>query len=240
MPRKTKLERATDDDGYAVVPKEAVQPVVPEVPVLSEKTFKQVIREKKPQTERQKQAVEKLIERNRIRWEEKRAWKEENAEQILADAKAKKEEAAKLAAEEAKRKRKEQEEALIAAGTHVRVKVAPKRGYTSKAPPSRSEETASEETEMSDTGSFQREESEEEQPVRPSRVPKEKAPVPKSRKAPPPPSESETETDGEYKSRERVARREVKKNLQALRSIDEALVAAQGNPYAALIASRWK
>jgi len=230
MPRKTKVEQVVDEDGYALVPKEVVQPAIPEVPVVAEKVLRQAMRVPREQTERQKLAAIKMVEANKIRW---------------AENKIKKEEQAKLAAEEAKRKRKEQEEALIAAGTHVRVKVAPKRAYRkSKAPPSQSEETATDgddRDETSDTDSFQG--ASRPAPARPapSAPPSPVAPkaTSRSRKAPPPPSESETETDGEYKSRERVARRDVKKNLQALRAIDEAL-SASSNPYSALIASRWR
>lgn len=226
MPRKTKVDKITDEDGFAVVPKEVVQPEIPELPVVSQAKLQAKV--KVGQTERQKLATEKLKEANRIRW---------------AENKIKKEEQAKLQAEEAKRKRKEEEEALIAAGTHVRVRVAPKRPYRkSKAPASPVEETATDEDETSDTDSFQAASRPESAPEAPSAPPSPapKASAPRSRKAPPPPSESETETDGEYKSRERVARRDVKKNLQALRSIDEALTQAAGNPYLALIASRWK
>jgi hypothetical protein len=215
MPRKSKVAKMMDEEGFAVVPKEVVQPEIPELPVVSQSKLKEKI--KAGQSERQKLATEKLTEANKIRW---------------AENKIKKEEQTKLDAEEAKKKRKEQEEALIAAGTHIRVKVAPKRAYKAKAPAIQSEETATEDE--NDTAAFQAE-----RPAPPTAQP---SPVKasRSRKAPPPPSESETETDGEYKSRERSARRDVKKNLQALRSIDEALTQAAGNPYLALIASRWK
>lgn len=223
MPRKTKVDKMIDEEGFAVVPKEVVQPDIPELPVVSQAKLQAKV--KVGQTERQKLATEKLKEANRIRW---------------AENKIKKEEEAKRAADEAKRKRKEDEEALIAAGTHVRVKVAPKRVYRKSKAASPPEEPATDEGETSDTDAFQVASRPSGAPSAPPSPVAPKASAPRSRKAPPPPSESETETDGEYKSRERAARRDVKKNLQALRSIDEALTASSGNPYLALIASRWK
>ena len=140
---------------------------------------------------------------------------------------------------EAKRKEKEdeivkaktdkraKEEELINAGTHIRVKVLPKKVYKPRAKAIPVEETATEEEdEEDDTASFQAK-------------PQAKK---RSQKAPPPSDEetTETETDDDYKNQKRVVRREVKKNLKALKKIDEVLEQSQGNPYLSYLSQRWK
>jgi len=201
MPRKTKISEALNDEGIAIVPKEVVPPPQ-EVPVVSQTAVKTKI--KREMTEAQRLNMVKMIEANKIKWEAKRKAKEE------AEA-------------QAKEKRKAEEQALIDAGTHIRVKIAPKREYKPRAKAIPVEET---------------EEEEEEEEVFQAPAVK-----PKSRKArvPSDTETTETETDGEeYKSKKRAVRREVKKNLSALKKIDEVLEQSSGNPYLAYLTQKWK
>jgi len=127
----------------------------------------------------------------------------------------------------AKTDKRAKEEELINAGTHIRVKVLPKKVYKPRAKAIPAEETATEEEdEEDDTASFQAK-------------PQVKR---RSQKAPPPSDEetTETETDDDYKNQKRVVRREVKKNLKALKKIDEVLEQSQGNPYLSYLSQRWK
>jgi len=200
MPRKTKISEALNDEGIAIVPKEVVPPPQ-EVPVVSQTAVKTKI--KREMSEAQRLNMVKMIEANKIKWEAKRKAKEE-------------------AETEAKAKRKAEEQALIDAGTHIRVKIAPKREYKPRAKAIPAEETEEEE--------------EEEEAFQAPAV------KPKSRKArvPSDTDTTETETDDDYKSKKRAVRREVKKNLSALKKIDEVLEQSAGNPYVAFLAQRWK
>lgn len=150
--------------------------------------------------------------------------------------------------------KKQEEEEKIQAGTHTRYKVLPKREVKPKPVPPPIQESESEEEE-------------EEEPVK--RVPKQHSPedtytsrrggahtpVLKEkttryyREAPhrrQPDTETETETDtdydSDYKKPKRVVRREVKKNLKALKQIDEVLETGNVNvnPYLQFLSNRWK
>lgn len=136
--------------------------------------------------------------------------------------------------------KKQEDEAKIQAGTHTRYQVLPKREAKPKPVPPPIQESESEEEE-------------EEEPVK--RVPKQRAPVLKEkttryyREAPhrrQPDTETETETDtdydSDYKKPKRVVRREVKKNLKALKQIDEVLETGNVNvnPYLQFLSNRWK
>lgn len=148
--------------------------------------------------------------------------------------------------------KKQEDEAKIQAGTHTRYQVLPKREAKPKPVPPPIQESESEE-----------EEEEEEEPVK--RVPKHRAPVLKEKttryyrvkenqrfstsEAPhrrQPDTETETETDtdydSDYKKPKRVVRREVKKNLKALKQIDEVLETGNVNvnPYLQFLSNRWK
>jgi hypothetical protein len=202
MSRKTKITELQNEDGTIVIEKD----VQPEIPTISTTAVKAKV--KREMTEAQRLNMLKMIEANKVKWEAKRKAKEEEEVKAKADKRAK-------------------EEELIKAGTHIRVKVQPKRVYKPRAKPIQEEETATEEEdEESDTGSFQA-------------VPQVKR---RSQKAPPPSDEetTETETDDDYKNQKRVVRREVKKNLKALKKIDEVLEQSQGNPYLAYLTQRWK
>lgn len=144
--------------------------------------------------------------------------------------------------------KKQEDEAKIQAGTHTRYQVLPKREAKPKPVPPPIQESESEEEE-------------EEEPVK--RVPKQRAPVLKEKttryyrvkenqrfstsEAPhrrQPDTETETETDtdydSDYKKPKRVVRREVKKNLKALKQIDEVLETGTVNPYLQFLSNRWK
>ena len=203
MPRKTKISEATDDEGYSIVPKETLTIPPADVPIATTTAVKTKI--KREMSEAQRLNMIRMVEANKIKWEEKRKAK--------AEAEA-----------QSKTQRKAEDQALIDAGTHIRVKILPKREYKKREKPTPEEETEEEEEEE-DKPAFQ------------------KKPVKRSQKAPPPSDEetTETETDGEeYKNQKRVVRREVKKNLKALKKIDEVLEQSSGNPYLAYLTQRWK
>ena len=131
------------------------------------------------------------------------------------------------AVEAAEKARKDDIEAKLKAGTHVRVKIIPKTKRVKKevveAPPVSEESESSVEYQASS------------KPVK----------VKKTR--PPPPSETETETaedtetDGEsYKQGKRNVRREVKKNIKALKEIDNVISSNSGNPYLSYLTGKWK
>lgn len=147
--------------------------------------------------------------------------------------------------------KKQEDEAKIQAGTHTRYKVLPTREVKPKGKPA--------------PPPIQESESEEEESVK--RVPKQRAPedtytsrrgatpvlkekttryyreIPHRRQAD---TETETETDtdydSDYKKPKRVVRREVKKNLKALKQIDEVLETGNVNvnPYLQFLSNRWK
>lgn len=209
MPKKKLVaEIGMNEDGTAVIPKEDI----PEIPVVSESKVKAKV--KREMSEAQRLNMLKVIEANKIRWAKKREEKEK-------------------AEEEAKMKKKADEEALIRAGTHVRVKIAPAKPRKPREKPIQVEESATEEEE----------EEEEVFQAPPPRV-KKAVSVKKSQRAPPPPSTdeetTETETDDDYKAKKREVRREVKKNLKALKAIDEVIESSAGNPYLAYLAQKWK
>ena len=202
MPLKTKITELQNEDGTVVVQKD----VQPEIPTVSTTAVKAKV--KREMTEAQRLNMLKMIEANKVKWEAKRKEKEDGEIKAKADKRAK-------------------EEELINAGTHIRVKVLPKKVYKPRAKAIPVEETATEEEdEEDDTASFQAK-------------PQAKK---RSQKAPPPSDEetTETETDDDYKNQKRVVRREVKKNLKALKKIDEVLEQSQGNPYLSYLSQRWK
>lgn len=211
--KKIISEIGMEEDGTAVVPKEAV-PLQSEIPVVPEAKVKAKV--KREMSEAQRLNMLKVIEANRVRWAKKREEKE------LMD---------KEAMERAKAEKKEREEALIKAGTHVRVRIEPTKKRTPKEKPIQVEETATEE-------------SEEEFQAPAPREKKAVVAVKRSQKARPPVSTdeetTETETDDDYVPKKRAVRKEIKKNLKALRQIDEVIESAGANPYLAYLTQKWK
>lgn len=213
MPPKKKFESEIKmDDGYAVVPKEEPKPE-PEIIEMKEAKVKQKV--KREMSEAQRLNMLKVIEANRVRWAKQK------------EDKAKAEEEAKL---EAKRKLREEQEALIKAGTHIRVKVIPTKKRTPKEKPIQEEETATEEEEVE----------EYQAPRAREKVVESK----RSQKVAPQPYDTdttETETEDEdYKPKKRAVRKEIKKNLKALKQIDEVIEQSAGNPYLAYLSQKWK
>lgn len=221
MPQKSKLEKEyqIEEDGTTVVPKEILPQIAPTV-------LKNTV--KRERTEAQKANFAKVVEANKERWAKLRAEKEALALQ-------------------AKQAVKEDHQAKIDAGTHVRVAVKEKRVPTND--PTVRKHTAKPKVEEPDNGL---EESSEEEVVivkKPKeKVVKEKVVKPLKKRIV---YETETETDTpteteddtdyeEYKQGKRQIRREVKKNIKAIEKIDNVVQQTIQNPYAALLASRWK
>ena len=128
------------------------------------------------------------------------------------------------AAEAAEKAKKDDIEAKLAAGTHVRVKIIPKTKRVKKevveAPPV-SEEESSEEYQAS---------------TKPAKVKVKKPLVVDTTTA----TDTETEPDESYKNTKRKVRREIKKNVRALKEIDEVINHAPSNPYLSYLTGKWK
>lgn len=212
------------------------------LPTISQKAVKRVMT--KPKTEAQMEAMRKALAKRK---------------ELLA---IKKEEQAKQQAEEAKQKedqvakRKEEEEALIKAGTHTRYKVLPK--HPQGRPRTRPEGTDKygrpipEEEEVHEPK--EKESSTYCEVSTPSKQKPKKVRKPRRRYVSETETddttevETETETDtdydSDYKQKKRVVRREVKKNIKALKKIDEVIEAspfsANANPWAAYLERKWK
>jgi hypothetical protein len=219
MPPPSKLQKEfqIDEDNTVVIPKEMLPEVAPKT--LAKKA-------KRPITEAQAANFAKVVEANKIRW-------------------AKMREERQKAEEDAKAQQKAEQQALVDAGTHVRVKVKEKTVYT-KEPKVEAPIKVEAPLKGSDSpkGSglvptpFQ------------NPLPKpEPAAEPVKRKPRKPryeteTTETETETDDtdmeEYKQGQRQVRRQVKKNIKAIEKIDSIVQKSAGNPYMALLESKWR
>jgi len=208
MPPPSKLQKEfqIDEENTVVIPKEMLPEVAPKT--LAKKV-------KRPITEAQKANFAKVVEANKIRW-------------------AKMREDRQKAEEDAKAQAKQEQQALVDAGTHVRVKVKEKTVYT-KEPieaPAPKVEQKPEPVPLKGSDS--------QNPL----------PVVKQRKLRKPKyetetteTETETETDTdmeEYKQGQRQVRRQVKKNIRAIEKIDTIVQKAAINPYMALLESKWR
>jgi hypothetical protein len=197
-----------DEENTVVIPKEMLPEVAPKT--LAKKA-------KRPITEAQRANFAKVVEANKIRW-------------------AKMREERQKAEEDTKAQQKADQEALIEAGTHVRVKVKEKTVYTKE--PLK--------------GSDSQNPLPKPEPVKVEAPAPTPAPAPapvKQRKPRKPRYETETtetdttETDTdmeEYKQGQRQVRRQVKKNIKAIEKIDSIVQKTAGNPYMALLESRWR
>lgn len=229
MPQKSKLEKEyqIEEDGTTVVPKEILPQIAPTV-------LKNTV--KRERTEAQKANFAKVVEANKERWAKLRAEKEALALQ-------------------AKQAVKEDHQAKIDAGTHVRVVVKEKRVPTNdptvRKHTAKVKEVVERESErvptLREEPNNGLEESSEEEVVIVKKA-KEKVVKPVKKRIV---YETETETDTpteteddtdyeEYKQGKRQIRREVKKNIKAIEKIDNVVQQTIQNPYAALLASRWK
>ena len=214
MPPPSKLQKEfqIDEDNTVVIPKEMLPEVAPKT--LAKKA-------KRPITEAQRANFAKVVEANKIRW-------------------AKMREDRQKAEEDMKAQTKQDQQALVDAGTHVRVKVKEKTVYTKE--PIKVE------------APLKGSDSQNPLPVKveatPVKVEPTPVPVVKQRKPRKPKyetetteTETETETDTdmeEYKQGQRQVRRQVKKNIRAIEKIDTIVQKAAGNPYMALLESKWR
>ena len=129
------------------------------------------------------------------------------------------------AAEAAEKAKKDDIEAKLKAGTHVRVKVIPKTKRVKKevvAEPVEESEESSEEYQASS---------------KPVKVKKIRPPSPVETTTA---TDTETEPDESYKNSKRKVRREIKKNVRALKQIDEVMNHAPTNPYLSYLTGRMK
>jgi hypothetical protein len=212
------------------------------LPTISQKAVKRVMT--KPKTEAQMEAMRKALAKRK---------------ELLA---IKKEEQAKQQAEEAKQKedqvakRKEEEEALIKAGTHTRYKVLPKQpqgrprarpeGTDKYGRPIPEDEEVHEPKEK-ESSTYCEVSTPSKQKPKKERKPRRRY-VSETETDDTTEVETETETDtdydSDYKQKKRVVRREVKKNIKALKKIDEVIEASpfamNANPWAAYLERKWK
>jgi hypothetical protein len=228
MPPPSKLQKEfqIDEENTVVIPKEMLPEVAPKT--LAKKA-------KRPITEAQRANFAKVVEANKIRW-------------------AKMREERQKAEEDAKAQQKADQEALIEAGTHVRVKVKEKTVYTKE--PTKVEAPLGSDTAKGRLEAPVKVEPKVEvAPVVPLKVEPVAEPVkqrkPQSRASlgRKPRYETETtetdttETDTdmeEYKQGQRQVRRQVKKNIKAIEKIDSIVQKSSTNPYMALLESRWR
>ena len=129
------------------------------------------------------------------------------------------------AAEAAEKAKKDDIDAKLKAGTHVRVKVIPKTKRVKKevvAEPVAESEESSEEYQASS---------------KPVKVKKIRPPSPVETTTA---TDTETEPDESYKNSKRKVRREIKKNVRALKQIDEVMNHAPTNPYLSYLTGRMK
>jgi len=216
MPPPSKLQKEfqIDEDNTVVIPKEMLPEVAPKT--LAKKA-------KRPITEAQAANFAKVVEANKIRW-------------------AKMREDRQKAGEDAKAKQKEEQEALIDAGTHVRVKVKEKTVYTKtpvEAPVKQEQVPAPVAAPVVApvVAPLKGSDSQNPLPVEPVKQRKPRKPRYET-------ETTETETDDtdmeEYKQGQRQVRRQVKKNIKAIEKIDTIVQKAAGNPYMALLESKWR
>ena len=227
MPPPSKLQKEfqMDEDNTVVIPKEMLPEVAPKT--LAKKA-------KRPITEAQKANFAKVVEANKIRW-------------------AKMREDRQKAGEDAKVQAKQEQQALIDAGTHVRVKVKEKTVYTKEpkveAPPVALEAPAPKVEQKPEpkveapSGSDTAKGRLEPEPIVKQGKPQSRASLGR-KKYETETTETETETDDtdmeEYKQEQRQVRRQVKKNIRAIEKIDTIVQKTATNPYMALLESKWK
>jgi hypothetical protein len=204
MPPPSKLQKEfqIDEENTVVIPKEMLPEVAPKT--LAKKV-------KRPITEAQKANFAKVVEANKIRWAKMR----EDRQKVGEDAKV---------------QQKADQQALIDAGTHVRVKVKEKTVYT-KTPVEAPVPVPEPKVEAPK--------------VEPVPVPVVKQRKPRKPKYETETTETETETETdtdmeEYKQGQRQVRRQVKKNIKAIEKIDTIVQKTAGNPYMALLESKWR
>ena len=210
------------------------------LPTISQKAVKRVMT--KPKTEAQMEAMRKALAKRKELLAIK---KEEQAKQQSEEAKQKEDQVAK---------RKEEEEALIKAGTHTRYKVLPKQPQgrprtrpegTDKYGRPIPEEEEIDEPKEKESSTYCEVSTPSKQKPKKERKPRRRY-VSDTETDDTTEVETETDTDydSDYKQKKRVVRREVKKNIKALKKIDEVIEAspfsANANPWAAYLERKWK
>jgi hypothetical protein len=237
MPPKPKkiVEEAIEEDQTVVLP------------TITRNVLKRVITA--PKSEKQMEAFRKAQEIRLKNKEERDRLKQEQQSQQQATEKEQK---------------KQEDEAKIQAGTHTRYQVLPKREAKQKPVPPPIQESESEEEEEEERKAPKQRAPEDtytsrrggahtpvlkEKTTRYYRVkenPRFSTSEAPRRRQVDTETETETETetdyDSDYKKPKRVVRREVKKNLKALKQIDEVLEngPANVNPYLQFLSNRWK
>lgn len=212
MPGKPKISKfqAVDDERSIIVPKEMVKEEIPESIQASSRQVNKLLKEKKPRSEAQIAAAKKLGELTRARLEAARKQKEEHPEIV-----EQKKQAARQAKEEAKKKAEEEERERKRQEQAAQLAAGThvKIYIKEKKPRGRYAKKKVEETE---TDTITETETEV-------------------------PTDTEDETDiEEYKKKARVAHR-AKKVVRTIQKIDQVLQQPVAvNPYAALLASRWR
>jgi hypothetical protein len=187
---------------------------VEKVPEIKEN--KLVAKVKRELTPAQKINMERMIEANKVRFE--------NIRKAKVDA-----------AEAAEKARKEDIDAKLKAGTHVRVKIIPKTKRVKKEPDARSANQSKaepqQELEESEESSVEYQAS-----SKPAKVKKIQRQADTETE-----TAEDTETDGEtYKQGKRQVRREVKKNIKALKEIDNVISSNASNPYLSYLTGKWR
>ena len=185
---------------------------VEKVPEIKEN--KLVAKVKRELTPAQKINMERMIEANKVRFE--------NIRKAKVDA-----------AEAAEKARKEDIDAKLKAGTHVRVKIIPKTKRVKKEPEPQQELEESEESSVEYQASS-----------KPANMPADKQRTVKKIQRPADTeteTAEDTETDGDnYKQGKRQVRREVKKNIKALKEIDNVISSNASNPYLSYLTGKWR
>lgn len=198
------------------IPEEDNTMLLPVENVPEMKENKLVSKVKREMTPAQKINMAKMIEANKTRFE--------NIRKAKVDAAA--------AAEKAK---KDDIEAKLKAGTHVRVKIIPKTKRVKKEVdglrPNQSKADAPPVSEEESESSVEYQAS-----TKPAKVKVKKPLVVDTTTA----TDTETEPDESYKNTKRKVRREIKKNVRALKEIDEVMNHAPTNPYLNYLTGRWK
>jgi hypothetical protein len=203
-----------EEENVAIVPTESLPKTH-----LEMKEHKLVSKVKREMTPAQKINMAKMIEANKSRFE--------NIRKAKVDA-----------AEAAEKAKKDDIEAKLKAGTHVRVKIIPKTKRVRSALVS----TSCVKKEVVEAPPVSEEESEEssveyQASSKPVKVKKVRPPTPVETTTA---TDTETEPDESYKNTKRKVRREIKKNVRALKEIDEVMNHAPSNPYLSYLTGKWK
>lgn len=203
---KSKIEKEfqADEDGTVLVPKEIVPPV--EVSVT---TIKKAV--KREMSEKQRANMERVIQMNKEKWAKKREEKDKAlVEEIM--------------------KKKEEEQKLIEAGTHVRVKVS-KKEYKPREKKVVIEEHLEKQKQLPSrrTKTYEKKDDSESDTDINDTVTETETDI----------TEDESEID--ERPKQRKVRREMKKTLRVVEKVNQALQqTTPSNPYISMLQNRWR